>query len=422
MKAEIISTGNEVLTGAVNDTNSSWLASMLLETGITIKRIACVGDDVNDIADVLKQSAKRADIVFVTGGLGPTTDDVTAEAAALAAEDQIVMHQNALAGIKEYFKQKGWKNMPEINKKQAALPSKAKIIENKAGTAPGFYMDMGNCLLVFMPGVPLEMKKMFKTGAGPLIEERFGNKEEILAEKITVFGLPEAQVSTRLKGFKKKFPGTGLGFRANFPLIEVKFFCNTGDMEECSNNDVRKKAEDSMKEAKNWIVSRLGRRIVSCSGRSMEEEVGRLLLAKKATIAVAESCTGGLIADMLTDVPGSSDYFLFSGVTYSNDAKINILGVDKDTIIANGAVHENTAKQMAQGARKISNATYGISTSGIAGPGGGSHDKPVGTVCIGIAGPEFSRAKRYCFPFTERSMNKKIFAVTALELLRRELV
>ena len=226
--------------------------------------------------------------------------------------------------------------------------------------------------------------------------------------------MPEAEVDLRLKEFNEKFSGLTHGFRANFPLIEVKLFCQTA----AENKNVMAL---KMKEAKSWIISKLGRRIVSAEGLSMEEEVGRLLVLKKATIAVAESCTGGLISDMLTNVPGSSDYFLFSGVTYSNEAKINILGVSGDTIIKNGAVHEDTAMQMAMGVKKISNADYGISTSGIAGPGGGTIDKPVGTVCIGIAGPDSARAKRYVFSFTERSMNKKIFAATALELLRREL-
>ncbi len=414
MKAEIISTGNEVLTGAVNDTNASWIASKLIEAGISIKKIVCVGDDVKAIATALTESSNRAEIVLVTGGLGPTEDDLTAKAAALAANDRITLNTTALDEIQNYFKKKGWR-MPEINRKQAELPSKAEIIENTAGTAPGFSMDMGNCMLAFMPGVPHEMKKMFQTGVKPLIASRFGHKEEILSEKITVFGLPEAEVNLRLKGFNEKFSGLTLGYRANFPLIEVKLFCQTLAVN-------KSLMALKMAEAKGWIISKLGRRIVSAEGLSMEEEVGRLLVLKKATIAVAESCTGGLISDMLTNVPGSSDYFLFSGVTYSNDAKINVLGVSENTIIKNGAVHEDTAKQMAMGAKKISNADYGISTSGIAGPGGGTIDKPVGTVCIGVAGPDFTKAKRYIFSFTERSMNKKIFAVAALELLRRELI
>ncbi len=414
MKAEIISTGNEVVTGAVNDTNSSWLASKLIELGILVKKIVCIGDDVKAISNAIQDSSKYADIVLVTGGLGPTNDDLTAEAAAFAAKDELVLRKSALAEIKAYFEKKGW-DMPEINKKQAELPSRAEIIKNTAGTAPGFHMMFGKSLFVFMPGVPSEMKTMFKTGVEPLIRRHLGLKEKIVLRKLVVFGMPEAEVGMHLKGFKQQFPGIELGFRANFPLIEVKLFCmNTAG--------THTNLDSYLNEAKNWVESKIGRYIISSEGLSMEEEVGRLLIAGSFTIAVAESCTGGLIADMLTSVPGSSDYFLFSGVTYSNDAKIAVLGVSEDTIMEKGAVHVETARQMAEGAKRISNATYGISTSGIAGPGGGSPAKPVGTVCIGVTGPDFSEAKSYYFPFKKRSMNKKIFAVTALELLRRKLI
>ncbi len=416
MEAEIISTGNEVVTGAVNDTNSSWLASKLIEVGIAVKKIVCVGDDLKEISHVFVESSKTADLVLVTGGLGPTDDDLTAYAASLAAKDKIILNRTALGEIKAYFDKKGW-NMPEINKKQAELPSSARVMENIAGTAPGFFMEFGKALFVFMPGVPSEMKIMFKAKVLPLVQKYFGCNQKIIMEKIVVFGLPEAEVNLRLAGFTDMFPGIGLGFRAVFPLIEVKLLCRNDEAAGFRCTD------SFLERAKDYIKSKIGSRyIVSLRGCLIEEEVGRLLAAQKSTVAVAESCTGGLIADMLTNVPGSSDYFLFSGVTYSNDAKINILGVNGETIIKNGAVHEETARQMAQGARKISNATYGIATSGIAGPGGGSSEKPVGTVCIGIAGPDFSEAKRYCFPFEDRYMNKKIFAVTALELLRRKLV
>ncbi|MEA1968895.1 MAG: CinA family nicotinamide mononucleotide deamidase-related protein [Thermodesulfobacteriota bacterium] len=414
MKAEILSTGNEILSGSVTDTNSSWLAVKLLETGIRITRQTCTGDETEGIATAIKEISNRADIVLVTGGLGPTIDDVTAKAAALAAGDKLDLNQKALLSIKAYFEQKS-RHMPEINRKQANLPLKSVTMENSCGTAPGFHMEIGKALFFFMPGVPFEMKKMFKTGVVPEIEKRFGVQNQLFSESFTVFGLPEAEVGTRLRGFHEKFSGFRLGFRAAFPLIEVKFSCQ-------GMNTADEKAENAMKQAGQWIFSRLDKRVVSLQGLLMEQEVGRLLSLSKATIAVAESCTGGLIANMLTDVPGSSDYFLLSAVTYSNRAKIEVLGVNQDTIIKNGAVHRETAREMAEGARRIAKADYGISTSGVAGPGGGSDDKPVGTVCIGVAGPGFSKGKQYYFPFIERGMNKKIFAVTALELLRRELI
>jgi nicotinamide-nucleotide amidase len=180
--------------------------------------------------------------------------------------------------------------------------------------------------------------------------------------------------------------------------------------------------EKTMEEGTEWVLKKMGERVISSSGASMEEEVGSLLNQKKATVAVAESCTGGLVSHMLTNVPGSSDYFLFSGVTYSNQAKIDVLGVSSDTLKEFGAVHEETAKEMADRVRRISGATYGLSTSGIAGPGGGTPEKPVGTLCVGLATPFAVEGHRFEFPFKRRSRNKQIFAMTALDLLRRELM
>ncbi len=230
-----------------------------------------------------------------------------------------------------------------------------------------------------------------------------------------MFGLPESKVGSLLKGFKTKFPKIRLGFRADFLVIEVKiilfnFFKN------------KKKARSDIAGAKQWVILQLKKKMVSEQGLTIAQEVGYLLTKQGKTLAIAESCTGGLISNMVTDVGGSSNYFLFSGVTYSNDAKINILDVRKETIIEFGAVHEQTALEMAQGARRIAGADFAISTTGIAGPGGGTKEKPVGMVCIGIAGSELSKAKTYRFSFDDRVMNKKIFALMALELLRRHLV
>jgi len=188
----------------------------------------------------------------------------------------------------------------------------------------------------------------------------------------------------------------------------------TGKTKKALNEQIEKAAE--------WVLQRMEKWVVSVDGASMEMAVGELLNRKKATVAVAESCTGGLISHSLTNVAGSSDYFLFSGVTYSNDAKIKVLGVSPDTLRQCGAVHEETAKEMAEGVRRVAGSTYGLSTTGIAGPGGGTDEKPVGTVCIGLAGPDGVRARRFCFSFGRRSMNKTIFAVTALNMLRRELL
>jgi len=413
MRTEIISTGDEIVSGAVTDTNASWLASELLDAGIVTARISCTGDEAKTLAAVIGEVAQRADLVLVTGGLGPTEDDRTAGAAAVAAQDRLGLNREALVSVEGYF-EKRRVTMPEINRKQAELPLTADVVENLFGTAPGFYMVINQALFFFMPGVPMEMKKMFKNAVLPEINRRFTLNTRVLSRCFTIFGLPEADVGTRLSGFRNKFPEMRLGFRADFPLIYVKFSCSGSHL--AGSN-----LEAEMERAGQWIASCLEKRIVSFQGLTMEEEVGRLLTACGATVAVAESCTGGLVADMLTNVAGSSDYFLLSAVTYANQAKIRVLGVDSKTIEKNGAVHEETARSMAEGARTAAGADYAIATSGVAGPGGGSEDKPVGMVCIGLAGPGFSRGKTCQFSFKDRKMNKKIFAVTALEQLRREL-
>ncbi|MFO7750753.1 MAG: CinA family nicotinamide mononucleotide deamidase-related protein [Desulfobacteraceae bacterium] len=413
MRAEIISTGDEIVSGSITDTNASWLAAELLDAGIVTGRISCTGDEAETLAAVIGEAAHRADLVLVTGGLGPTEDDRTARAAALAAQDRLGLNREALVFVETYF-EKRKVTMPEINRKQAELPLTAGVVENLFGTAPGFSMVINQALFFFMPGVPMEMKKMFKNGVLPEINRRFKLDTRVLSRCFSLFGLPEAEVGTRLAGFRDQFPDMRLGFRADFPLIYVKFSCPGSRLSGPA-------LEEEMERAGQWIASRLEKRIVSFLGLTMEEEVGRLLTACGATVAVAESCTGGLVADMLTDVAGSSDYFLLSAVTYANQAKIGVLGVYSKTIEKNGAVHEETARSMAEGARKAAGADYAIATSGVAGPGGGSEEKPVGMVCIGLAGPGFSRGKTCHFSFKERRMNKKIFAVKALELLRREL-
>ncbi|MCP3931561.1 MAG: nicotinamide-nucleotide amidohydrolase family protein, partial [Bacteroidetes bacterium] len=234
--------------------------------------------------------------------------------------------------------------MSEINKKQAYLPSKATMIENNCGTAPGFYMNFGKSLFYFLPGVPFEMKEMFQRKVLPDICKRF-QIEQRISSKITLFGVPESKAGQNLKDFQAKFPMFQLGFRAVFPIIEVKLLSS-----EISDEI---KAKEDLNTAKKWILSKFdSKNIVSDQGLSMEEEVARLLIKRNKTIAVAESCTGELISNLLTDVSGSSAYFLFSAITYSNEAKINILNVKQDTIIKHGAVHENTAEEMAKGVRQ----------------------------------------------------------------------
>ena len=414
MIAHILSTGDEVLLGDIIDTNSGFLCQGLKEMGIEVQKIMAVGDDVEAIANVIEEISHTADICLVTGGLGPTRDDLTALACSRAAGKKLELNQKALASMQSYFAIRGFV-LNKDNEKQALLPETSRVLINHNGTAPGFYMKINNCLFFFMPGVPSEMKIMFEREIKPVLADEFSLNDDILIERLTVFGLPESRVGSLLNEFKTKFPRMRLGFRADFPVIEVKIILMDSDKD-------NKKARSDIARAKQWAIEQLENKVVSTQGLSIAQEIGRLLTKEKKTLAIAESCTGGLISNMVTDVAGSSDYFLFSGITYSNDAKINILNVQEKTIVEYGAVHEKTALEMAQGARLKAGADFAISTTGIAGPGGGTKEKPVGMVCIGLAGPSVLMARTYKFSYGDRLRNKKMFAMMALELLRRHLV
>ena len=414
MIAHILSTGDEVLLGDIVDTNSAYLCSSLKELGVEVQKITAIRDDVDLICSNICDISLTADICLVTGGLGPTQDDVTALACSRASGQKLGINQKAFESMKAYFAKRGFA-LTKDNEKQAMMPAGSQMIVNQNGTAPGFYIKIKDCLFFFMPGVPSEMKIMFEKQVKQILMRQFMLNDDILIERLTVFGLPESRVGALLKEFEKKFVRMRMGFRANFPVIEVKIICADSDKD-------NKKARSDIEKARQWAIDQLENKVVSKKGLSIAQEIGRLLTREKKTLAIAESCTGGLISNMVTDVAGSSDYFLFSGITYSNDAKMNILNVKRETIVEWGTVHEKTAMEMAQGARLKACADYAISTTGIAGPGGGTKQKPVGMVCIGLAGPDVSMAKTYNFSFGDRGKNKKIFAMMALELLRRHLV
>lgn len=414
MLAEILSTGEEVLNGVIVDSNAAYIAQILDDMGLRVQRHNTVGDDLDSLAAVIGEIGGRADIAIVTGGLGPTTDDLSAEAAARAAGVPLMLDQTSLDQLQAYFQKRNLQ-MNVANKKQAYLPQGANRLDNPVGTAPGFAMSVGRCRFFFLPGVPFEMRKMLADQVLPEIRARFGELPPCnITRVISTFGLPESTVSHRLEGFDKAFPGVGLGFQVKYPGILVKLY-KRGENEQTCRERVGLAAA--------WVCERLGRSVVSVEGEAMEVVVGRLLSEQKITVAVAESCTGGLIANWLTDVPGSSEYFILSAVTYSNGAKIDVLGVSADTIASHGAVHEETVREMADGVRRISGATYGLATSGIAGPDGGTPDKPVGMVCIGLSGPAGTKAYRFQFTYgNRRLMYKQMFAMKALDVLRRKLL
>ncbi len=413
MQAEILSTGDEVRTGAVIDSNAAHIAARLEQVGIHVGRHHCIGDDPAQIAALLTEMAQRADVVVVTGGLGPTQDDVTAEAAARAAGVELWQDPEALESVKLFFR-KLKRGMSPSNRKQAMMPTGAQCLPNNHGTAPGFMLTIDDCRFYFMPGVPAEMKHMLDESVIPdILQSARGARAIHQIRVLTSFGLPESMVGERLAGCEVRFPTLRLGLRARFPYIDVRLY---------GHDENEDRLNDILDEAAAWVKRQLGSKVLAETESDLSSIIGRLLRERQATLAVAESCTGGLIGSLLTDTAGSSDYFLYSAVTYANAAKIAVLGVDEDTIAQHGAVDEQVVRQMAEGARRVAGATYAIATSGIAGPDGGSEEKPVGTVCIGLATPERSAGYRFHFGYGNRRMKKMMFATTALDMLRRELL
>jgi nicotinamide-nucleotide amidase len=414
LTAEILATGDELRTGAAVDTNSSAIASELERIGITVVRHSLIGDDEKGLVAAFKDIADRASVAIVTGGLGPTDDDRTARAAAMASGRPLVEDALAAEQIERFLGQHGIPASPG-NLKQAWIPEGASLLPNPVGSAPGFCLDIGQCRFFFLPGVPREMAVVLERHVLPhLIGMTGGAIAHDPIRVISTYGLTESAVGERLRSLEGRFPSVRLGLRLRFPEIDIRLYPYPGGT---------RSVPPGLDNAADWIQAQLGTRVVSKRGLSMQAEVGRLLSEQEKSLAVAESCTGGLVAALLTEVPGSSAFFLLSGVTYSNSAKIRALGVSPATLDRYGAVHEETAKEMADGARRLVDADVAISTTGIAGPDGGSEAKPVGTVCIGLAARDRQpEAFRYRFSFDDRRLNRRVFAITALDRLRVRLI
>ncbi len=413
MIAEIIATGEEIRTGALVDTNSAYIAQALEGVGAEVVRFSALGDDFERLRALLEEVGPRADVCVLTGGLGPTVDDLTSAAAAAAAGVPLYLDPRAMSSIEEFFRRRGRPLNPSI-RKQALLPQGAEALYNPVGTAPGFSLKIARCLFFFLPGVPFEMQRMLADHVLPRVLNAFGDLRGYrLVRTLKCFGLTESLTGERLGELEQECPGVRLGLRARFPEIQVKLYASGTDQASVSQRLDRASA---------WVRQQLGDIVFSDSDEPMEAVVGCLLRQRNATLAVAESCTGGLISHLLTEVPGSSDYFRIGVVAYANAAKTAALGVSVETLSRGGAVHEETAAEMACGARRLAGATYGLATTGIAGPAGGSEQKPVGTVCIGLSSAEKTEGFRFRYSYERRTMNKQIFAMKALDILRRELL
>lgn len=403
----ILTIGTELTRGELVNSNAAWLGERLTALGFDVVSHLTIADDRARIVRTLRSLAREAKVVVVTGGLGPTTDDLTSECAAEALGVPMQRSEASLAAIVARFERLG-RPMSPSNAKQADFPEGADVLPNAQGTAPGFGMVLDGCQFFFMPGVPREMKAMFEGEVVP----RIAPLGRALSHQIHLhcFGLPESQVGERLAGLEAATPGLTLGYRAHFPEIEVKVLVRADDLAT---------AKTRAAEVAREVRARLGEAVFGEGDDTFAAVVARSLLEKKLTLAVAESCTGGLVGHLLTREAGASAYLLADAVTYANEAKTRFAGVDPGLIAAHGAVSEEVARAMAEGIRERAGADVALSLTGVAGPSGGSPEKPVGTVFLAVATAKGTRVKKVFFAH-ERPMVQMFAAFAGLDLVRRE--
>jgi nicotinamide-nucleotide amidase len=407
MTCAILSIGTEITRGELVNTNAAWLAAALTDLGFEVIEQATVDDDERRIAASVERLAKSARVVVATGGLGPTTDDLTTVAVAKALGVPLERDASSLDHLRRRFERLGRKMSPS-NEKQADFPKGASVLANPIGTAPGFevvFAESG-ARAFFMPGVPREMKKMFEEQVTPRIRELAENDSHQI--RFHTFGMPESVVGEKLAGVEAAFPGVVLGYRAHFPEIEVKVLARAKSRPDAHDLATRAAAE---------VRGRLSDVIFGEGEDTFPAVVGRALRTRGWTLAVAESCTGGLVGHLLTREAGASDYLLLDAVTYANSAKQNVLGVDEDALRGHGAVSAEVASRMAEGARRVSGADVALAITGIAGPTGGTDTKPVGLVYLAIATAKGTAVKERQFSYGDRAMIQSVAAYAGLSLV-----
>lgn len=383
MKAVILSIGTELATGQTVDTNSAWIARQLTPYGVRVILHLTVDDDTTDIAGAFSRAADEADLVISTGGLGPTPDDLTREALAAAMHVPLEESKSARKTLEAFFA--NWKRpMPEKNLVQAMLPKGAEVVPNDWGTAPGIRAELSGAVVFALPGVPREMKNMFAAQVIPMVEARTG-PPKVAERTLRCFGIAEAVLAEKLGDLLDRGKNPIVGTTASEAILSVRIIAQGED-----TTAAARLAEGAAAEAR----SRVGDAVFGEDDDTLQSVVAKSFIDSGSTFASAESCTGGLIAKRLTDIPGSSAFLLEGLVTYSNESKARLLGVPAELMEDHGAVSEEVARTMAEGARDRAQSTFALSTTGIAGPGGGSADKPVGLVFVALADDRATDVKR----------------------------
>ncbi len=409
VKAELISIGDELLIGQVINTNASWMAGELNKNGIEVIRITAVSDNGYDIKEAITQAENRAEIILLTGGLGPTKDDITKHVLADYFDSEMIFHEPTYKQVCSIFAARKFK-VTDVNKKQAEIPEKCTPLFNQHGTAPGMWFEKENMVLVSLPGVPFEMKSLLVDQVLPRLQSKF-NLSFIFHKTIMTTGVGESMLAERIANWENNLPEyIKLAYLPQPGIVRLRLSASRSNKNELEN-EVKKYCRKI-----NTIIPDI---IFGYDDISLEEVVGNQLKSLHRTLSTAESCTGGYIAHLITSIAGSSEYFKGSVVSYSNETKTNLLSVNSNVLEKDGAVSREVIEQMALGGKKHLNTDYCLATSGIAGPGG-TEEKPIGTVWIALATPEGVQSKLFHFG-EHRGRNIRRSALAALDLLRREL-
>lgn len=408
MIVELVSTGTELLLGQIVNTNAVFLANRLNEIGFDVLYQTTVGDNRSRMAAVFETALARADIVITSGGLGPTQGDITKEVSANLLNIPLIMHQPSLKRIADFFKRRQIP-MAENNQRQALVPEGAIIVDNERGTAPGIIIESKEKTVIHLPGPPTELEYMFMKSIKPYLQQRFGQQGIIVSKVLRAYGLGESSLEEAIKDYilSQSNPTIALLVRSGEVIVRLTAKAPTAEA-----------ATLLIATLENNIRNRIGDYIFGINDDTLEEVVGKLLTEKQLSVALAESCTGGLVTSLLTDVAGSSAYLKGSIVCYSNEVKMKAIGVDQATLEKYGAVSEETALQMAVGARKIFHTAIAVGITGIAGPGGATDTKPVGLVFIAVDGPLGTKCYEYHF-IGQRKEIKHSTALAALNQLYR---
>ncbi len=412
MKAEIITIGDELLNGSIHNTNATWIADQMWRIGIPVRFVTTIGDEANEVQSALTRSLSRVNIVLMTGGLGPTHDDVTKNAVAVFFGAELIEDKDLRSRIENRFADRGVP-MPRVNLEQALVPKGAVILPNQLGTAACFYFERNEQFCFVMPGVPAEMQQIMQETVLPLLKQRFaGQTGSVVYQTIRTTGIFESGLYEALFPLQEITQLVNLAFLPHYGGVDLRLGAHTANA---------KDAQGKIAAATEIICRKISPFIYEIGERNLEQVVADLLILKHYTVSVAESCTGGLLGNMLTSIPGSSSYFEGGVIAYANSVKQQLLKVPENILNQFGAVSAETAKAMLQGLKSVFHSDCALATTGIAGPTGGTVDKPVGTVFVGCLVKEELQVQKYIF-HRDRLINKYRFAFAALNLLRQKLL